>query len=81
MLKETKYSEQQFEASFGHIQTYQSYVTKIDDKLLPAVVIVFKNKLWAHVFVYFLQKLAKVDKYEASVYLEDTSREIFEKCK
>jgi hypothetical protein len=76
-----KYDWKTFFEAFGWIKTYSSSVCKVEEGEFPAVTIVFKNQYRAKCFIYWLQVLGGVDTYQATVYLEEDVREIYQKVK
>ncbi len=85
-----KYKWNYFLDSFKQIKSYNASTIKSTIKNskgkpeqveLPVVTIVFNNKFRAKVFIYWLQALGNVEKYQAAVFLDDTVPEVYERAK
>lgn len=80
-----KYKWNYFLDSFKWIKSYNASTIKSilqgKEVELPVVTLVFKNQFRARVFIYWLQVLGDVEKYQAAVYLDDTIPEIYKGLK
>lgn len=81
VTNETKYPEAEYERCFEWIKHYEAKKVQVEGKEYPTVTLMFKNSYRAKLFIYWLQKICRVEPYQAAIYLEENVEEIYKGLK
>lgn len=81
VTSEMKYPEVEYQQSLNWVKHYEAKKIKVNGREYASVLLLFKNSYRAKCFIYWLQKFCGVEKYQASVYLEEDVEEIYKGLK